>query len=127
MLTTFVNTLMPAGADAICGAPYGMAGPGRVNVRNGYRHRDFGTRAGTLDVAIPKLRSGSTRRSFQNRFAESIFGTRPLSVGAPLRPETKGQARAYPDRTRAIPCNVRTDMGGSAHTGCEEDGTDQDS
>ncbi len=37
----------------------GMPGPDRVNVRNGYRHRDFDTRAGTLDVAIPKLRSGS--------------------------------------------------------------------
>jgi transposase-like protein len=36
-----------------------MPGPDRVNVRNGYRHRDFDTRAGTLDVAIPKLRSGS--------------------------------------------------------------------
>jgi len=59
MLTTFVNTLMSAEADAICGAPYGLPGPDRVNVRNGYRHRDFGTRAGTLDVAIPKLRSGS--------------------------------------------------------------------
>src|SRR5262252_10047578 len=59
MLTTFVNTLMSAEADAICGAPYGMPGPERVNVRNGYRHRDFDTRAGTLDVAIPKLRSGS--------------------------------------------------------------------
>jgi len=30
-----------------------------VNSRNGYRHRDFDTRAGTVDVAIPKLRSGS--------------------------------------------------------------------
>ena len=59
MLTTFVNTLMSAEADAICGAPYGMPSPDRVNVRNGYRHRDFDTRAGTLDVAIPKLRSGS--------------------------------------------------------------------
>ena len=59
MLTTFINTLMSAEADAVCGAPYGMPGPGRVNVRNGYRHRDFDTRAGTLDVAIPKLRSGS--------------------------------------------------------------------
>ena len=38
-----------------------MAVPGedRVNIRNGYRHRDLDTRAGTLDVAIPKLRSGS--------------------------------------------------------------------
>ncbi len=59
MLTTFINTLMSAEADAICGAPYGMPSPERVNVRNGYRHRDCGTRAGTLDAAIPKLRSGS--------------------------------------------------------------------
>ena len=59
MLTTFVNTLMSAEADAICGAPYGMPSPDRVNVRNGYRHRDFDTRAWTLDVAVPKLRSGS--------------------------------------------------------------------
>ena len=28
-------------------------------MRNGYRHREFDTRAGTLDVAIPKLREGS--------------------------------------------------------------------
>jgi putative transposase len=59
MLATFINALMSAEADAICGAPYGLPGPDRVNVRNGYRHRDFDTRAGTLDVAIPKLRSGS--------------------------------------------------------------------
>jgi putative transposase len=59
MLATFINALMSAEADAVCGAPYGLPGPDRVNVRNGYRHRDSGTRAGTLDVAIPKLRSGS--------------------------------------------------------------------
>ena len=59
MVKTFAETLMSAEADAVCGAPYGMPGPDRVNVRNGYRHRDFDTRAGTLDVAIPKLRSGS--------------------------------------------------------------------
>ena len=59
MLATFINALMSAEADAVCGAPYGVPGPERVNVRNGYRHRDFDTRAGTLDVAIPKLRSGS--------------------------------------------------------------------
>src|ERR1700721_2202262 len=59
MLTAFINALMSAEADAVCGAPYGVPGPERVNVRNGYRHRDFDTRVGTLDVAIPKLRSGS--------------------------------------------------------------------
>jgi transposase-like protein len=40
MLTTFINALISAEADAVCGAPNGMPGPGRVNVRNGYRHRD---------------------------------------------------------------------------------------
>ena len=59
MLTTFINTLMSAEADAVCGAGYGERSTERTNVRNGYRHRDFDTRAGTLDVAIPKLRSGS--------------------------------------------------------------------
>jgi len=59
LLTTFINTLMSAEADAVCGAPYGQSSPERTNVRNGYRHRDFDTRAGTLDVAIPKLREGS--------------------------------------------------------------------
>ena len=59
LLTTFINTLMSAEADAVCGAPYGESSSDRTNVRNGYRHRDFDTRAGTLDVAIPKLRAGS--------------------------------------------------------------------
>jgi transposase-like protein len=59
MLTTFINTLMSAEADAVCGAEYGARSAERINVRNGYRPREFDTRAGTLEVAIPKLRSGS--------------------------------------------------------------------
>ena len=59
LLTTFVNTLLSAEADAVCGAGYGQASPERVNIRNGYRHRDLDTRVGTIDVAIPKLRTGS--------------------------------------------------------------------
>jgi transposase-like protein len=59
LLGTFVNALLSAEADAVCGAGYRERTPDRVNQRNGYRHRDFDTRAGTLDVAIPKLRQGS--------------------------------------------------------------------
>ena len=59
LLQTFINTLLSAEADAVCGAEYGAITPERVNRRNGYRRRDFDTRAGTLDVAIPKLRQGS--------------------------------------------------------------------
>jgi transposase-like protein len=59
LLTTFVNALLSADAEAVCGAAHGTRSPERVNSRNGYRHRDLDTRVGTLDVAIPKLRSGT--------------------------------------------------------------------
>src|SRR4051794_7874739 len=59
LLTTFVNALLGAQADAVCGAGYGERSSERVNSRNGYRHRDLDTRIGTLDVAVPKLREGS--------------------------------------------------------------------
>ncbi|KAF0833969.1 IS256 family transposase [Ornithinibacter aureus] len=59
MLTTFINALLSAQADSVCGAEYGTRSQDRTNSRNGYRHRDLDTRAGTIDVAIPKLREGS--------------------------------------------------------------------
>jgi putative transposase len=59
MLRTFVNQLMGAEADALCGAGYGERSPERVNSRNGYRAREFDTRVGTIELAIPKLREGS--------------------------------------------------------------------
>ncbi len=59
LLSTVINALLSADADAVCGAEYGVSSPERVNQRNGYRHRDLDTRAGTIDVAIPKLREGS--------------------------------------------------------------------
>ena len=59
MLSTFINALLSADADQVCGASYGTVSDDRVNRRNGYRHRDFDTRAGTIDVKIPKLRAGT--------------------------------------------------------------------
>jgi putative transposase len=59
LLSTVINALCSAEADAVCGAEWGQTSPDRVNQRNGYRHRDLDTRAGTIDVAVPKLRSGS--------------------------------------------------------------------
>src|SRR6266702_7280792 len=59
MVATFVQALMGAEADALCGAAYGERSPERVNIRNGYRERDWDTRVGTIDLAIPKLRQGS--------------------------------------------------------------------
>src|SRR5688572_17052469 len=59
MVKTFADALMSADADAICGAPYGVRSDERVNSRNGYRAREWDTRAGTVELAIPKLRTGS--------------------------------------------------------------------
>jgi len=59
LLSTVINALLSAEADAVCGADYGQASSERSTQRNGYRHRDLDTRAGTIEVAIPKLRQGS--------------------------------------------------------------------
>jgi len=59
LLRTMINALLSADADQVVGAEWGQPTPGRTAQRNGYRHRDLDTRAGTVDVAIPKLRSGT--------------------------------------------------------------------
>ncbi|KAB7833465.1 transposase, partial [Mycobacterium tuberculosis] len=48
LLSTFIAALMGAEADALCGAGYGERSDERSNQRNGYRHRDFDTRAATI-------------------------------------------------------------------------------
>ena len=82
LLQTFINTLMSAEADAVCGAAYGTIGPDRVNRRNGYRPREFDTRTGTLDLQVPKLRQGSyfpewllERRKRAERALTSVVAT----------------------------------------------------
>jgi putative transposase len=59
MVQTFAEALMGAEADAVCGAGYGERSEDRRNTRNGYRRREWDTRAGSIDLAIPKLRQGS--------------------------------------------------------------------
>ncbi len=62
MLGSFINTLMSAEADAVCGAAYGQSSPERVNVRNGYRHRDFAPPRFAQEVP-PPAPARSTSRS----------------------------------------------------------------
>jgi transposase-like protein len=59
MVKVFAEQLMGADADADCGADYGERSEDRVNRRNGYRARPWDTRAGTIELAIPKLREGT--------------------------------------------------------------------
>jgi putative transposase len=59
MVKEMAEALMSADADAVCGAGYGERTPERVNRRNGYRERDWDTRVGSIELAVPKLREGS--------------------------------------------------------------------
>ena len=59
MVKDMAKALMSADADAVCGAGYGERSPERVNRRNGYRERDWDTRVGSIELAVPKLREGS--------------------------------------------------------------------
>jgi transposase-like protein len=59
MVKDFAEALMSADADAVCGAGYGERSPERLNRRNGYRERDWDTRVGSIELAVPKLREGS--------------------------------------------------------------------
>src|SRR5690606_36858757 len=59
LLQTMINALLSADADAVVGAEWDQRSPDRTTRRNGYRHRDLDTRVGTLDIAVPKLRTGT--------------------------------------------------------------------
>jgi putative transposase len=51
--------LMELEVESLTGAAHGERSPERLNHRNGYRDRDWQTRAGTVELRIPKLRRGS--------------------------------------------------------------------
>jgi transposase-like protein len=64
-LSWVVQQLMEAEVSELVGAEHGERAPGeRLTHRNGYRTRLWSTRAGELELAIPKIRRGSYFPSF---------------------------------------------------------------
>ena len=59
MLQFVAQRLMDMDVESLCAAFYGERSPERLNSRNGYRERLWETRAGSVDLKIPKLRKGS--------------------------------------------------------------------
>jgi transposase-like protein len=59
MIGFTAQRLMDLEAESLTGAPYGQRSDERVNQRNGFRDRSWETRAGTIELRIPKLRQGS--------------------------------------------------------------------
>jgi putative transposase len=67
--------LMELEVASLTGAAHGARDPDRINHRNGYRGRDWQTRAGTVELRIPKLRKGSYFPAFlePRRMAEKAL------------------------------------------------------
>jgi putative transposase len=59
MIGFAAQRLMELETEALTGAAHGERSPARHVQRNGYRDRDWETRAGTVELRIPKLRRGS--------------------------------------------------------------------
>ncbi len=59
MIGFAAQRLMELEVGEITGAAHGERSPDRLVQRNGYRERDWQTRAGTVELRIPKLRRGS--------------------------------------------------------------------
>src|ERR1700679_1507130 len=64
MLSFAAKRLMEAEVEARTGAGHGLRDPARQVQRNGYRGRAWDTRAGRIDLEIPRLRKGSYFPSF---------------------------------------------------------------
>jgi transposase-like protein len=64
MISYAAERLMEMEVGARTGAGYGEKSPTRLAQRNGHRERDWQTRAGTVELRIPKLRKGSYFPSF---------------------------------------------------------------
>ena len=59
MVQFMAQRLMELDVEGRCGAAYDEKNPERLNSRNGYRERTWDTRAGSVELKIPKLRQGS--------------------------------------------------------------------
>ena len=75
MIAFATARMMEMEVGALAGAAFGQKSPDRLAQRNGYRERDWETRAGTIELRIPKLRKGSYFPSFlePRRMAEKAL------------------------------------------------------
>jgi transposase-like protein len=81
MLGFAAGRLMEAEVQARTGAAHGVRDPDRQVQRNGYRERPWETRAGRVELEIPRLRRGSYFPSFLEPRRTAEKGNRGITPG----------------------------------------------
>ena len=69
MIGFAAERLMELEIGGLTGAAWGEKNPERLVQRNGYRDRIWETRAGSVELRIPKLRRAATSPAFWSRVA----------------------------------------------------------
>ena len=89
MIGFAAERLMELEVGAKTGADYGEKNPERLAQRNGYRDRDWQTRAGSVELRIPRLRTGSYFPLFleQRRLRGPTLLDRVPARSRPARPQ----------------------------------------
>jgi len=99
MVQFMAQRLMDIDVEGRCGAGYDEKSAERTNSRNGYRDRTWETRAGAVELKIPKLRQGSYFPEFlePRRTAEkALTAVMPSIAGSNASMPTKSSpSRAW--------------------------------
>ena len=120
MLAFAADRIMELEVELRTGAAKGTRSPLREVQRNGYRERDWDTRAGRIALEIPKLRKGSYLPSFlePRRTAEkalvSVIRGKPMSTASrhdQWPTWSRRWARAACPRARSAACAPRSTSG----------------
>ena len=84
MIGFTAERLMALEVEGLTGAAHGERSADRITHRNGYRDRSWETRAGTVELKIPKLRKGSYFPGFlePRRMAEKALREKLVKIGA---------------------------------------------
>ena len=130
MIGFTAERLMALEVEGLTGAAHGERSADRITHRNGYRDRSWETRAGTVELKIPKLRKGSYFPGFlePRRMAEKALAA--VTEARDLGPGAAGGDRSRPGGIalggRGLPQGLGSASGLSRHPGCPQAGAPPD-